>query len=99
MVGSACRRSKLLSRREMRRPFESSLELASDFHPNLVVAPFSGRILFLEMIWAQDQIAGGEQNFLHFGILLDLGMHGRDNQFVVLTLLERPVFHPLSFEG
>src|SRR5260370_29772384 len=99
MADSVCMRSKRLAWRAIRRWSASSLELASDIHPHVVVAPFGGRILFLEMIGAQDQVARGKQPLSYLGILLHLGVHRGDNQFVMLALFHRPVLHALALEG
>ena len=60
--------------------------------------PRSGRVGLLMMIGLQNKIAGGEQDFLHVGILPDFFARDGDDELVKFALPGEPVFHPPAFK-
>src|SRR5580658_593837 len=77
----------------------SPLKFRSKLHPNLEVSPFGRRIGFLDMIREQSQASCREKNPSHFGVLLQLGAHGGNDEGVVIPLLARLVEHALALKG
>src|ERR1043166_7662831 len=55
-------------------------ELGPDLHPDAEVEPLGGRAGLFDMVGAEGQIAGGEENLADLRILLQLGAHGGDDQ-------------------
>src|SRR6266545_7736237 len=59
-------------------------QLAADPHQDLEVSPLRRRVRFLVVVGLEHEVAGGEQDSSHLGVLLHLLVHRGNDQAVVL---------------
>lgn len=75
------------------------LEFGADLGEDFIVVPGGGGVGFLVVVGSQDEVAGGEEDFLDFRVLADFLAGGGDDELIVLAGLGGAVFHAAAFEG